>query len=322
MRKLALLTCLYAFFAHPNATGKWHYGEENIMGTNIEVQVWAEERDKGTAAIEIVFEQMNAVNQLMSPYLASSQLYAINTHAATRPVVVDEALFNIIENAVAFSELSEGAFDITFASVGFMYDYRARAKPSQESIDGALDAINYRHIVLESTSRSISFLHPDVKIDLGGIAKGYAVDAAIEALAKMGIKHALVTAGGDTRLLGDRRGRPWIVGIRDPRNEDRQAVTLPLENIAISTSGDYERFFEEDGERYHHILSPKTGKSAYEVQSVSIIGPSSLTNDALSTTVFVMGVKAGISLINTLPDYEAIVLDNTRRLHYSNGLTQ
>ena len=148
------------------------------------------------------------------------------------------------------------------------------------------------------------------------------MDAAIEALAKMGIKHALVTAGGDTRLLGDRRGRPWIVGIRDPRNEDRQAVTLPLENIAISTSGDYERFFEEDGERYHHILSPKTGKSAYEVQSVSILGPSSLTNDALSTTVFVMGVKAGISLINTLPDYEAIVLDNTRRLHYSNGLTQ
>lgn len=322
MRRLLLLVWLSAFFAHSNAAAKWHYGEDNIMGTNIEVQVWAEEYDKGIAAIENVFEHMNAVNQMMSPYISSSQLYTVNNYAASKPVVVDEALFNVVEKALKFSELSEGAFDITFASVGFMYDYRSRAKPSQEKINGALDAVNYRHVVLDSASRSISFLHPDVKIDLGGIAKGYAVDISINALAKMGIEHALVTAGGDTRLLGDRRGRPWIVGIRDPRNEERQAVTLPLEDIAISTSGDYERFFEESGERYHHILSPKTGKSAHEVQSVSIIGPSSLMNDALSTTVFVMGVHAGISLINTLPDYEAIVLDNSRKLHYSNGLTQ
>lgn len=317
-----MLVWLSVFFAHSNAAAKWHYGEDNIMGTNIEVQVWAEEYDKGIAAIENVFEHMNAVNQMMSPYISSSQLYIVNNYAASKPVVVDEALFNVVEKALKFSELSEGAFDITFASVGFMYDYRSRAKPSQEKINTALDAVNYRHIVLDSASRSISFLHPDVKIDLGGIAKGYAVDISIDALAKMGIEHALVTAGGDTRLLGDRHGRPWIVGIRDPRNEERQAVTLPLEDIAISTSGDYERFFEESGERYHHILSPKTGKSAHEVQSVSIIGPSSLMNDALSTTVFVMGVHAGISLINTLPDYEAIVLDNSRKLHYSSGLTQ
>ena len=322
MRRLLLLVWLSVFFAHSNAAAKWHYGEDNIMGTNIEVQVWAEEYDKGIAAIENVFEHMNAVNQMMSPYISSSQLYIVNNYAASKPVVVDEALFNVVEKALKFSELSEGAFDITFASVGFMYDYRSRAKPSQEKINTALDAVNYRHIVLDSASRSISFLHPDVKIDLGGIAKGYAVDISIDALAKMGIEHALVTAGGDTRLLGDRHGRPWIVGIRDPRNEERQAVTLPLEDIAISTSGDYERFFEESGERYHHILSPKTGKSAHEVQSVSIIGPSSLVNDALSTTVFVMGVHAGISLINTLPDYEAIVLDNSRKLHYSSGLTQ
>lgn len=113
-----------------------------------------------------------------------------------------------------------------------------------------------------------------------------------------------------------------VGGYSRPSKREKQAVTIPLEDFAISTSGDYERFFEEDGTRYHHILSPKTGTSAHQVQSVSIIGPSSTINDALSTSVFVMGVEAGISLINTLPDYEAIVLDNNRKLHFSMGLTQ
>ncbi|MDO6565555.1 FAD:protein FMN transferase [Alteromonas sp. 1_MG-2023] len=292
------------------------------MGTNIEVQVWAESKDVGDAAIAKVFEQMEAVNQLMSPYIPSSNLAIVNRDAANEPVVVDDALFRLIKEAQAFSELTHGAFDITFASIGFMYDYRHKAKPNQQSIEAALDAVNYHHIVLNEAEHSVSFKHENVKIDLGGIAKGYAVDISIEALADMGIEHALVTAGGDTRLLGDRRGRPWMVGIRDPRDETRQAVTLPLADAAISTSGDYERYFEENGTRYHHILSPKTGKSANEVQSVSIIGPSSTINDGLSTSVFVLGVVEGITLINTLPDYEAIVLDKHRKLHYSTGLTQ
>ena len=113
-----------------------------------------------------------------------------------------------------------------------------------------------------------------------------------------------------------------MVGIRDPRNADKQAVKLPLEDTAISTSGDYERFFEEGGERFHHILSPTTGKSVYEVQSVSIIGPSSTINDGLSTSVFVLGVVEGINLINRMPNYEAIILDNQRKMHFSSGLTQ
>ena len=175
-------------------------------------------------------------------------------------------------------------------------------------------------MALNEANTSVRFLHKDVKIDLGGIAKGYAVDNAIELLSKLDISHALVTAGGDTRLLGDRLGKPWIVGIRDPRNREKQAVVIPLAQTAMSTSGDYERYFEEDGKRFHHILSPKTGKSTYEVQSVSIIGPQSVYNDALSTAVFVMGLEKGIGLINALPEFEAIVMDANRRMHYSDGL--
>ncbi|MDB2330975.1 FAD:protein FMN transferase [Alteromonas sp.] len=292
------------------------------MGTNIEVQVWAETNEQGNKALSLVFDEMERVNQLMSPYIETSVLARVNRDASAAPVVVDAVTYQVIKQAIEVSELTNGAFDITFASVGFMYDYRASTKPSEKVINEHLAAINYQHVQLDDESQSIFFSHPNVKIDLGGIAKGYAVDASIDALKKAGIAHALVTAGGDTRLLGDRRGRPWVVGIRDPRNEEKQAVKLPLENTAISTSGDYERFFEADGKRYHHILSPKTGKSVYEVQSVSIIGPISTMNDALSTSVFVLGVVDGMNLINRLPDYEAIILDNQRKLHFSKGLTQ
>ncbi|MDF2177875.1 FAD:protein FMN transferase [Aliiglaciecola sp. CAU 1673] len=313
---LPLLSLLIVFAAN----AQWVQDSAAIMGTNIEVQLWAEQEEQGRKGIEAVFAEMQRINQLMSPYIATSELSRVNANAAQRPVSVSQELFALIALSVDISEKTAGAFDITFASIGFLYDYRAKQKPSDTQIAEQLPAINYHHLLLDPEQQSIQFAHNNVKIDLGGIAKGHAVDKAIERLQKMGFKHALVTAGGDTRLLGDRRGRPWMVGIRDPRNPDKQAVVMPLEDSALSTSGDYERFFEEGGERYHHILSPKTGKSTHEVQSVSIMGPSSTLNDALSTSVFVLGVKDGIDLINRTPGYEAIILDSQRKLHYSSGL--
>ena len=158
-------------------------------------------------------------------------------------------------------------------------------------------------------------------IDLGGIAKGYAVDRSIELLARAGIRNALVSAGGDTRVMGKRREWPWQVGIRDPR-KDGIVSMIPLEDAAISTSGDYERFFEQDGVRYHHILNPGTGDSAREVHSASVIGMQATDTDALSTSVFVLGVNKGLALINRIPDTEAIIIDNRGLLHYSDGLAR
>jgi thiamine biosynthesis lipoprotein len=305
-----------------SAFAKWYERSEGIMGTNIRAEVWHEDPAEGERALDVVMQEMERINQLMSPYIESSELSMLNREAAKQALVVSEEMFTILTLSKELSELTDGAFDITFASVGYLYNYRDKQRPDEQAIRPLLEAINYQHIVLDAQKRSVFFAHPKVKIDLGGIAKGYAVDNAIEALTKMGIKHALVTAGGNTRLLGDRRGKPWIVGIRDPRNQDKQAVVLPLAESAMSTSGDYERYFEEDGKRYHHILSPKTGTSSYEVQSVSIIGPLSVYNDALSTAVFVMGLERGIGLINSLTQFEAIVMDNNRRMHYSAGLGQ
>jgi len=159
-----------------------------------------------------------------------------------------------------------------------------------------------------------------VRINLGGIAKGYVVERGVDILRKHGIRHGIVTAGGDTRLLGDRRGRPWMVGVRDPREEGEVAISIPLVDEAISTSGDYERFFDENGIRYHHIIKPSTGKPATGVHSATVIGPDAVITDALSTSVFVMGVDKGLTLIGTLPDYESIVIDAEGRMYYSDGL--
>ncbi len=304
------------------ANAQWHTRSEGIMGTNIHAEVWHSDPKVGAQALTIVMKEMERINQLMSPYIETSELSKINREAVNGPVEISQEMFDLLALSIQISELSQGAFDITFASVGYLYNYKTNQKPTDAQIQPLLDAINYQHIKLDPQKHTVMFAHENVKIDLGGIAKGYAVDNAIQKLKDLGIEHALVTAGGDTRLLGDRRGKPWIVGIRDPRNKDRQAVVIPLENTAMSTSGDYERYFEQDGKRYHHILSPKTGASTYEVQSVSIIGPESVYNDGLSTAVFVMGLQNGLGLINSLPEFEAIIMDNQRRMHYSNGLIQ
>jgi len=303
-----------------SAHGKWFTQEQSIMGTNIRVELWSENKVAGELALSSVIAEMHRIDELMSPYKKRSELFLINNDAAKSPLAITSELYLVIDKSLDISRLTQGSFDISFASIGFLYDYRNKVKPKAEAINKQLAAINYKNIHLDEQRQTIYFSHPNIKIDLGGIAKGYAVDNCIELLRNQGIKHALVTAGGDTKLLGDRHGRPWVVGIRDPRNENKQAVKLPLENEALSTSGDYERYFEQDGVRYHHIINPKTGYSITGVQSVSITGPQSIITDALSTSVFVLGVKKGLTLINTLDGYSAIIVDAKRKLHFSEDL--
>lgn len=305
-----------------SALGKWYSDSAAIMGTNIYTEVWADSQSKGDAAIQAVFAEMERINLLMSPYIEQSELSVINRLASQQPVTVSRELFDLIELSIMYSKISDGAFDISFASVGYLFNYREKQRPESNRVDALLPAIDYALIALNNDHSTVYFEHADLKIDLGGIAKGHAVDNAIQILRDQGIQHALVTAGGDTKLLGDRRGRDWLVGIRDPRNAEKQAVLLPLSDTAMSTSGDYERYFEEDGLRYHHILSPKTGQSASTVQSVSIISDSATANDALSTAVFVLGVEQGLALINRLPATDAIIMDAQRKMHYSEALYQ
>lgn len=305
-----------------NVFADWQKEEFSTMGTNIVVEVFHHDAQVRDQAMLKVKAEMERVNQSMSTYIDSSELSQLNQTAYGQKVKVSQELFELLELCHKISELTDGAFDITYASVGYLYNFREKLAPNNQQIQQKLSAINYQFVELDPIHNTVKFLHKDVKVDLGGIAKGHAVDNSIEILRALGIKHALVTAGGDTRLLGDRLGKPWIVGIRDPRDKDKQAVVLPLTDSALSTSGDYERYFEKDGTRYHHIISPSTGKSSYGVQSVSILGEQSVYTDALSTAIFVLGLEKGLGLINSLDNFEAIVMDDKRKLHFSTGLQQ
>jgi thiamine biosynthesis lipoprotein len=302
------------------ARAEWYQREEAIMGTRVEVQLWAEDESTARRAIDAVMAEMRRTDELMSTYKPDSQLSQVNAHAYERPVKVDADIIDVVETALQYSRLSDGAFDITYASVGYLYDYRAHRHPSDAQIAAALPAVDYRQLLVDRDARTIRFLKPGMRIDLGGIAKGWAVDRGVEILREFGIEHAMVNAGGDTRLLGDRRGKPWIVGIRDPRNEGAVVTRIPMQDEAMSTSGDYERFFEEGGVRYHHILSPGTGKSPGLVRSVTVIGPTATRTDGLTKPVFILGPERGMDFIRRMGDVEAVIVDAEGRIHYSPGL--
>lgn len=290
------------------------------MGTRIAVELWATDHAQGEALITRVMDEMHRVDALMSTYKPASQVSLINERAASEPVTVDADLFGLLQTALEYSRLTEGAFDITYASVGYLYDYRRHVRPDDAAIAAALPAVDYRHVVLDPVARSVRFAQPGVRIDLGGIAKGWAVDRGVELLQVAGVGRAFVTAGGDTRIIGDRFGQPWMVGIRDPRDADKVAVRIPLADAALSTSGDYERFFEADGVRYHHILSPATGRSASAVRSVTVIGPTATRTDGLSKTIFVLGIERGMQVLDRVGDVDAIAIDKDGKIFYSRGL--
>ena len=293
-----------------------------MMGTEISVYLWSADAVAGLVAVESVFQEAERIDRLMSTYKDDSEISKINREAAKTAVAPGDELYELIARSIEISVLTGGAFDISYESVGQHYDFRERQRPDDTTVAAELAHIDYRFLQLDDKTRSIRFAEEGVRINLGGIAKGYLVERAVRLLRLKGIENAIVTAGGDSRLLGDRRGRPWIVGIRDPRQDGEVAISLPLEDEAISTSGDYERFFDEDGVRYHHIIHPGSGTPASGVHSATVIGPDAVTTDALSTSVFVLGVDKGLSLIAGLPGYESIVIDAKGRVYYSDGLQQ
>ncbi len=321
MPRIALSLGILLLSLAQTARAEWlHRTEDGIMGTRIVVELWADDRDKGNATIEAVLAEMRRVDQDMSTYKPTSEVSKVNAEAAKGPVRISDELFELLTQALEYSRLTEGAFDITYASVGYLYDFRKQVRPDDEAIARALPGINYRHVMLDPKARTVRFMRDGVRIDLGGIGKGHAVDRGIQILQRNGIAHGLVTAGGDSRIIGDRFGNPWVIGIRHPDRTDEVIARIPLEDAAISTSGDYERYFDEDGVRYHHIIDPHTGKSASKVRSATILGPTATRTDGLSKTAFVLGAEKAIEIYNRLEDIDAIVVKPDGQVLYTKGL--
>jgi thiamine biosynthesis lipoprotein len=317
----AWLLMLLAWLALP-AHAEWvRRVTDGIMGTRITVELWADDKEKADRAIDAVLDSMRHVDETMSTYKPASEVSLVNVKAADGPMPITKELFDLLTAAREYSVITEGAFDITYASVGYMYDFRKHVRPSEGQIEKALPAVDYRHVLLDPKKQTVQFSQKGVRIDLGGIAKGYSVDRGIDVLKSLGFTRAYVSAGGDSRIIGDRFGKPWIVGIRDPtKGEGAVIARIPLVDAAISTSGDYERYFEENGVRYHHIIDPHTGHSASKVRSATIIGPDATRTDGLSKTAFVLGPEKAMEIYNRIDDIDAIIVKLDGTVIHSKGL--
>ena len=318
--RIASLCGLLLLLTSAPSRAEWYSDTREMMGTRVEIQLWAGDKASGVKLISTGMAEFARIESAMSTYRDRSEISAVNRDAALHAVPVSGELYDLVRRSLELSVATDGAFDITFDSVGRLYDFRKGVRPGEEAIRASLPLIDYRHVVLSDSPATIRFVTPGTRINLGGIAKGYACEMVIALLRKAGITNALANAGGDTRLLGDRRGKPWVVGIRDPDDSNHWVTRLALDDEAISTSGDYERFFDEDGVRYHHILDPKTGKSAGGLRSVTIIGPDATLTDGLSTSVFVLGADRGLALVESMRGYGAVIIDAHKKVRFSTAL--
>ncbi len=300
---------------------QWYEKQFDVMGTRAKVEFESDDEKLAKQLIDQVVAEMIRIDWLMSPFKPQSELSKINQQASRHAVEISSELFNLINQSIVYSELTKGAFDITFSSVGYLYDFRHKIKPKNIEKNQLVEFINYKNISMDKKNKRIYFNNKNIKIDLGGIAKGHAVDRSIDILRQHGIRNAFVSAGGDSRVIGKKNDRLWYIGIRHPRQENKLIINLPLEEVAISTSGDYERFFIEEGVRYHHIIDPKTGDSSRKSQSVTILAKKSTVADALSTSIFILGPVEGLKLINKMPDTSAIIIGIDGKLHYSEDLS-
>ena len=308
------------FPSFSNADTDIYSFEAPSMGTVFRMSIEANDESSAQTLFNESKHLLDHYENLWSPWIEGSEVWRINQGVHLTEIGLSDDTFTLIEQAQSISQLTNGAFDITFASVGHLYNYREKVRPSDKRRLDALEKINYRYISLDKSKQSISFQAQDIKIDLGGIAKGAAIGKIKQVLVKQGVTSAYFSLGGDSYVLGKKGKYPWMLGIKHPRASEKVIARIPLEDVAVSTSGDYERFYIEDGKRVHHILSPVSGLPVDEVMSVTVIGPDSWKTDALSTSVFVLGLDKGLKLIESLPDFDVIAVERNGQILASSGL--
>jgi len=306
------------FGCSPSSTENIRSRVETIMGTFVEVKVNVEKRsvEEADGAINAAFEAVRHVDSLVSAYRDDSEVSRINRDAAKQPVVVSPETAEVIAKALETSRKTGGAFDITVQPLLQLWGFakgRQKVVPPQEQIAKMLQSVGYTLVQFDPVKREIK-LQEGMGIDLGGIAKGYAVDRAVKALVQHGIDSAIVNAGGDMYCLGGKtRGKGWRVGVADPVEKANVLGYVELSDRAVVTSGDYQNFFVSNGVRYSHILDPRTGHPCtHGPHSVTVIAKTCTDADALATGAFVMGAERGLQLLEDLPDVEGLIVSGEK----------
>jgi thiamine biosynthesis lipoprotein len=288
------------------------------MDTVVEYTIMAESDSVAGHAMERAHEEMLRVDSLLWEENPVSEIYRFNH---SREIIeLDREAVSFLKRASDYHEISQGAFDVTIKPVLDLYDFKSEnaSPPSSDEIPKKLKIFGMEKIRFRDGKRLVK-TDAEVSVAVGGLAKGYAVDRAIQILKENGIRNALVNAGGDLYCLGAKRGEPWAVGVQDPDNSNRIIEVLYLSDMAAATSGDYQRYFMYNGERYHHILDPKDGRPARGSRSATIIAETTEKADALATALFILGRNKGIALIDSLPSIEGMVIDSLGEMSQSSG---
>jgi thiamine biosynthesis lipoprotein len=322
---VALVTCdgdpSAVSFTEPRIVERAHLS----MGSEVRISALTSDEARAVRAFDQAFAEFDRLDRLLSVWHPESDVSRLNAAAGRAPVQVSAETLDVLRVAREVSEWTGGKFDVTFGAMSglwkFDHDQDSRI-PAMADVRARLPLVDFRSVELDVGMRTVFLRRAGTRVHLGGIGKGYAVDRAAAMLRGQGVTDFLIQSGGDLYASGRRGDRPWRSGIRDPRGPpDRIFAAVSLHDETFSTSGDYERFFIEDGRRYHHILDPDEGMPAQGCRSVTIVAGKAILADALSTGVFVLGPQAGMALIEKLPDVEGVIVTGGNEVLVSSGLT-
>ena len=291
------------------------------MGNQFEISLVAEEEELANEWIQQGFNHIKEIEYLLTTYSDTSDLYRINAAAGVEPVVVHKETFGIIERSLQISAITQGAFDISYGSVDkrlWNFDVHQNELPDPETAKKMVRLINYRNILLDKAATMVMLKEKGMRIGLGGIGKGYAAEKTRQYLKSLGATAGIVNASGDLTTWGMQPdGKPWTIGIADPNNASSIFSYLEVSDMAVATSGNYEKFIWVNGRKYSHTINPKTGLPITGIKSVTILTPNAELADALTTPIAIMGIEAGLHLINQLHQVEAIIIDDDDRVYLS-----
>ncbi len=283
-----------------------------VMDTKVDVTLFGVSSREATTVANEMFSEMERLESILSRHIPGSDISRINDAAGKSWVSVEPETIAVLKESMTAAQLTEGVFDPTVGVLLRLWGFGTDDPrvPSPNELEQALERVGYEYIEIDEENNKVFLSQTGMNIDVGGIAKGYIVDRGQEITAKAGVKATFINAGGDISIRGSRpQGGKWRVAVQDPNNPQEWVAIIEMEEGSIATSGDYQRFFEEDGVIYHHILDPFSGFPARHVSSVTITGPSTSMVDALTTGIFVLGVDRGLELLEALPGYEGMIVD-------------
>ncbi len=296
-----------------------------LMGGRFELTIVAKTASLAEANIDTLINEISRIEYLISDWKPSSQVSQVNMNAGIKPVKVAQEVFELTKRAIHLSEITDGAFDISFAAMDkiWKFDGSMTQMPTAEMIKKSVEKVGYKNIILDSVNSTIFLKLKGMKIGFGALGEGYAADVCRNLMNKKGIKAGIVNATGDMSIWGKNpKGGKWKIGVTDPFHKDSLFAIVPISNNAVVTSGNYEKFVVFNGIRYSHIINPKTGYPASGLNGVTVFGPSAEIANGFSTSLMVMGKDAGLQLINKFPEYRSIVFSNTGQVYLSANLSE